>query len=68
MKKEQVTNIRTKDAHELTHAVHDLKGQYAQLMFDLRSGKTTAIKDLRRIRKEIAVIHTIIKEKLTHTS
>ena len=64
MKKERLQDIRTKNTEELGHAVHDLKAQYGQLMFDLRSGKTAAIKDIHRIKKEIAVILTIIKEKI----
>ncbi len=45
-----------------------MKEKLSKLQFDLRSGKTSNIKDIRLIKKEIAVILTIIKNKSKNES
>ncbi|BCX16140.1 MAG: hypothetical protein KatS3mg098_369 [Candidatus Parcubacteria bacterium] len=66
MKADKLKELRTKEVKELETMVMDLKEKLEKLRFDLKSGKTASIKDIRRIRKEIAVIMTIINEKKKH--
>jgi len=66
MKADKLKELRTKEVKELETMVMDLKEKLEKLRFYLKSGKTASIKDIRRIRKEIAVIMTIINEKKKH--
>jgi ribosomal protein L29 len=63
MKRDKVKELRSKSAEELEAIAADLKEKLEKLNFDLKSGKTASIKDIRRIRKEIAVTLTVINEK-----
>lgn len=54
--------LRARDAEELKSLADALKEKLERLQFDLKSGKTAAIRDIRNMKKEIAVILTLIKE------
>ncbi len=62
MKKDKVKELRVKSADELKLLSESIKEKLEHLKFDLKSGKTAAIKDIRSLKKEIAVILTIVKE------
>jgi ribosomal protein L29 len=62
MKKDKLKELRARDVEELKSSADTLKEKLERLQFDLKSGKTAAIKDIRNMRKEIAVILTLIKE------
>lgn len=62
MKKDKVKELRVKTADELNLLSVSIKEKLEHLKFDLKSGKTAAIKEIRGLKKEIAVILTIVKE------
>jgi ribosomal protein L29 len=62
MKKDKVKELRVKTAEELNLLSASVKEKLEHLRFDLKSGKTAAIKEIRGLKKEIAVILTIVKE------
>ena len=63
MKKSRKKELTIKNITELSAILEELKEQLSKLQFDLRSGKTSNIKDIRLTKNEIAVILTIIKNK-----
>ncbi|OGM90931.1 50S ribosomal protein L29 [Candidatus Wolfebacteria bacterium RIFCSPHIGHO2_01_FULL_48_22] len=64
MKKDALEQIKKKDVHELQQAVADMKEKSSRLRFDLKSGKTANVKELRALRKDIATHLTTISDKL----
>ena len=62
MKKDKLKELRARDVEELKSSADTIKEKLERLQFDLKSGKTAAIKDIRNMKKEIAVILTLIKE------
>jgi len=65
MKKDALKTLRTKNIEELTSLYHQANDKLSHMRFDLRAGKTANIKDLRALKKEIAVILTLIKQQKT---
>jgi ribosomal protein L29 len=63
MKKDRIKELRAKTVDELLSLSTSLKEKLERLKFDLKSGKTAVIKEIRSLKKEIAVILTLIKEK-----
>jgi ribosomal protein L29 len=63
MKKDKIKELRAKSLEELHSLYPSLKEKLELLRFDLKSGKTAVIKEIRELKKEIAVILTLIKEK-----
>jgi ribosomal protein L29 len=62
MKRDKLKELRARDLEELKSSADTLKEKLERLQFDLKSGKTAAIRDIRNMKKEIAVILTLIKE------
>jgi ribosomal protein L29 len=62
MKKDKVKELRARTGEELKSSAESLKEKLERLQFDLKSGKTAAIKEIRGLKKEIAVILTLINE------
>lgn len=59
----KVVELRKKPKKELQRTILDLQEKIRELRFNLASGKVKNIKEIRRIRKDIARILTILKEK-----
>jgi large subunit ribosomal protein L29 len=57
------SEIRPKPKEELLKDVKELRGKLRDLNFDLSSGKVKNVREIRNIKKDIARILTIIKEK-----
>jgi large subunit ribosomal protein L29 len=57
------SEIRLKTKEELLRDVKELRGKLRDLNFDLSSGKVKNVREIRNIKKDIARILTIIKEK-----
>jgi large subunit ribosomal protein L29 len=55
--------IRQKPKEELLKNVKDYREKLRGLRFDLASGKVKNVKEIRNIKKDIARILTILKEK-----
>jgi large subunit ribosomal protein L29 len=60
MKPEKVRNLT--DA-ELRHQEGDLSGQLFKLKFQLNMGQTESLKKMRGLRKDIARVQTIVRER-----
>jgi large subunit ribosomal protein L29 len=60
MKPEKVRNLT--DA-ELSHQEGDLSGQLFKLKFQLNMGQTESLKKMRGLRKDIARVQTIVRER-----
>jgi ribosomal protein L29 len=63
MKKDQLAQLKKKEPDELRQSVAELKEKLSRLLFDLKSGKTAVLKEIRLMRKDIAVHMTIMQEK-----
>lgn len=62
MKSDKVKEIKAKTEEELRTLIGTLKERLDKLQFDLKSGKTAAIKEIRELRKEIAIAYTILNQ------
>jgi large subunit ribosomal protein L29 len=59
----EIDQFRQKSIEELQKIVLDNKEKLRQLRFDLLAGKVKNIRQIRKTRREIAVILTILNEK-----
>ncbi|MDD3399588.1 MAG: 50S ribosomal protein L29 [Candidatus Paceibacterota bacterium] len=55
--------IRQKPKEELLKSIKDYREKLRSLRFDLASGKVKNVREIRNIKKDIARILTILKEK-----
>ena len=55
--------LRQKNKEELNHILQEKKEKLCQLKFDLVSGKVKNVREVRLIKKDIARIFTILKQK-----
>ncbi len=60
MKAEKVRNLTDE---ELTHQERDLNDQLFKLKFQLNMGQTESLKKIRGLRKDIARVKTIARER-----
>jgi large subunit ribosomal protein L29 len=60
MKPEKVRNLTDE---ELRHQEGDLSGQLFKLKFQLNMGQTESLKKMRGLRKDIARVQTIARER-----
>jgi len=59
----RVVDLRQKSKSELRKIIGDSQEELRQLKFNLASGKVKNVKDVRRLRKDIAKVKTILREK-----
>jgi large subunit ribosomal protein L29 len=60
MKPEKVRNLTNE---ELRHQEGDLSGQLFKLKFQLNMGQTESLKKMRGLRKDIARVQTVARER-----
>jgi large subunit ribosomal protein L29 len=60
MKPEKVRNLTDE---ELKHQEGDLSGQLFKLKFQVNMGQTESLKKMRGLRKDIARVQTIVRER-----
>ena len=60
MKSEKVRNLTPE---ELRHQEHELSDQLFKLKFQLNMGQTESLKKIRGLRKDIARVQTIARER-----
>lgn len=58
----KITELRKKPKGELTRLLRDDREKLRQLRFDLVSGKIKNVREVRKTRKEIARILTLLKQ------
>ncbi|MBA7611185.1 50S ribosomal protein L29 [subsurface metagenome] len=59
----KIAELRPKNKKELTKMLTDSKERLRTLKFDLASGKVKNVRLIRGLKKDIARILTILKEK-----
>jgi large subunit ribosomal protein L29 len=57
----KITELRQKSKTELEKILAESREKLRQLRFDLASGKVKNVREIRKIKKDIARILTIIK-------
>ena len=55
--------LRKKKKIDLQKLIGELQEQLRQLRFDLSAGKVKNVKEIRNKKKEVAKIHTILREQ-----
>lgn len=55
--------LRQKSKEELERLLKDLRERQRSLRFDLAAGKVKNVREIRQIKKEIAVILTLVGQK-----
>ena len=55
--------IRNTTDAELAHQLHEVNDELFQLKFRLRMGQTESLKKIRSLRRDLARIKTIIRER-----
>jgi large subunit ribosomal protein L29 len=60
MKPEKIRNLTDE---ELSHQERDLNDQLFKLKFQLNMGQTESLKKIRGMRKDIARVKTIVRER-----
>ena len=58
----KIIELRQKTDSELTKLLQDNREQLRQLRFDLSSGKVKNVREIRKIKKGIARILTLVKQ------
>ncbi len=59
----KIAELRKKSKEELQKILIDNRERLRQLRFDLSAGKVKNVKEVRTVKKEIAQILTLLKEK-----
>jgi large subunit ribosomal protein L29 len=60
--------VRNLTEEEMRHQEHDLNDQLFRLKFQMKMGQTESLKKIRGLRKEIARIKTIARERVLGSS
>ena len=60
--------IRNLTDEELGHQERDMSDQLFKLKFQLNMGQTESLKKIRGLRKDIARVKTIVRERATATA
>jgi len=63
MKKDLLQNLREKNKDELLKELQSLKDNLWQLQRDLKRGKVKNIREVRNLKKTIAVINTLLNQQ-----
>jgi large subunit ribosomal protein L29 len=58
-----IKELRQKSIDELKNIVFEKREKLRQLRFDLAAGKVKNVREIRKIRRDIARILTVLKEK-----
>ena len=62
MKKRDIQELKTRPAADLLRMIGESNEKLRQLRFDLAAGKVKNVSELRKIKKNVARMHTFIKE------
>ncbi len=62
MIKTKIKELRSKNKEDLGRLLLNLREKLRQLKFDLASGKIKNVSEIRKIKKEIAQILTVLEE------
>ena len=59
----KASELRSRSNNELSKTVHDERERLGSLRFDLSSGKIKNVSQIRKIKKDIARISTLLNER-----
>lgn len=59
----EIEKIRKKTEKELLKMKEDLRNEFAEKYLEMRMGKIKNLKEPRQIRKDLAKVETVLKEK-----
>ena len=60
MKRDKKQELKNKSIEELRQMAQTMHEELSRLRFDLRAGKTDVIKDIHKVKKELAFVLTHI--------
>lgn len=63
MKKDELQKLKEKNQEELLKELQTNKDNLWQLKLDLTAGKVKNVREIRKLKKVIAIIHTKLKEQ-----
>jgi len=63
MKKEELKKLRGKTPNDLLEDLKSFKNKLWQLRLDVSTGKVKNISEIRKTKKAMAIINTILNEK-----
>lgn len=63
MKKKDLTDLKTKEGTELTKTLKEKKGELAKVEIDIKAGKEKNVKKGNNLKRDIARLLTIMREK-----
>jgi len=63
MKAKELTNLRAGSSEDLSAKLHDLKEELFNLRFQLATGQLENPMRIRQVRKDIARVKTIMRER-----
>lgn len=63
MKKKDLTELKGKEIKDLLKTLKEKKGELAKVEIDIKAGKEKNLKKGNNLRRDIARILTIVKEK-----
>lgn len=63
MKKKDLTTHKGKSNEDLTKEIRELESRKEALQFDLAAGKVKNIREIRDVKKSVAQLHTLLKER-----
>lgn len=63
MKKKELTNHKNKSSEDLMKEIRTLEGRKEALQFDLAAGKVKNIREIRDVKKSVAQLHTLLRER-----
>jgi large subunit ribosomal protein L29 len=63
MKKQEVLKLRNGSEDELNSKILDLKKELMNLRFSQSAGQVTNFRSIREVKKNIARVNTLLKEK-----
>ena len=64
----KIFELRQKNKGELNHSLDDYRDKLRTLRFDLASGKIKNVREIRKIKKDIARILTLLNEQRTESN
>ncbi|MDP3975129.1 MAG: 50S ribosomal protein L29 [Candidatus Jorgensenbacteria bacterium] len=68
MKTKDLTTRRGKSAEDLMKEIRELEGRKEALQFDLAAGKVKNIREIRDVKKSVAQLKTLLRERETARS
>lgn len=63
MKKKELTTHRGKSVEDIMKEIRELEARKEALQFDLAAGKVKNIREIRTVKKSVAQLNTLLRER-----